>query len=122
MKSRVFIAIAVAIVALVMHAGRPAFAQSADALRSAQASFDQAQSDYLQGKYDEAAKGFQEAYASRPFPQFLYNVAASFHMEGKKTSDVESYKKAVEFYQRYLKEEPNATDKARVDKAIGVLQ
>ncbi|HEY5944324.1 MAG TPA: PEGA domain-containing protein [Kofleriaceae bacterium] len=111
-------AIAIAIAALAM----PAFAQSPDALRKAQASFDQAQSDYLQGKYDEAAQGFQEAYSARPFPQFLYNVGASFHMKGKKTSDVPSYTKAVEFYKRYLKEEPNATDKPKVEKAIGVLE
>lgn len=119
MNVRVFLAIGIAIAAL----SEPrAWAQSADALKKAQASFDQAQSDYLQGKYDEAAKGFQDAYASRPFPQFLYNVAASFHMKGKKTSDVEAYKKAVEYYRQYLKEEPNASDKARVEKAIGVLE
>lgn len=119
MKIRVLIAIGLAIAALAVS---PASAQSPDALKRAQASFDQAQSDYLQGKYDEAAKGFQEAYAARPFPQFLYNVAASFHMKGKKTSDVEAYGKAVEFYRQYLKEEPNASDKARVEKAIGVLE
>jgi TolA-binding protein len=71
-----------------------AFAQSDDTLTKAQASFDQAQQDYMQGKYDEAAQGFQ-AYAARRFPQFLYNVAASFHMKGKQTSDVEAYKKAA---------------------------
>jgi hypothetical protein len=119
MQFRVFIAIALAIAAL---ATREVSAQSPDALKKAQASFDQAQSDYLQGKYDEAAKGFQEAYASRPFPQFLYNVAASFHMKGKKASDIESYKKAVEYYRQYLKEEPTATDKPRVEKAVGVLE
>src|SRR5690606_2422345 len=97
----------------------PAWAQSADALKKAQASFDAAQTEYLQGNYDAAAQGFQEAYAARPFPQFLYNVAASFHMKGKKTSDVEAYKKAVEFYRQYLKEEPNASDKAKVEKSIG---
>lgn len=118
MKLRVLFAVALAIAALAL----PALAQSPDALRKAQASFDQAQSDYLQGKYDEAAQGFQEAYGARPFPQFLYNVGASFHMKGKKTSDVPSYTKAVEFYRRYLKEEPNATDKAKVEKAIGVLE
>jgi hypothetical protein len=119
MNFRVFLAIGIAIAAL---SASPARAQSPDALKKAQASFDQAQSDYLQGKYDEAAKGFQEAYASRPFPQFLYNVAASFHMKGKKASDIESYKKAVEFYRQYLKEEPTATDKPKVEKAIGVLE
>jgi hypothetical protein len=119
MNSRVLIAIFVAIGALV---GPRAFAQDADALKKAQASFDQAQTDYLQGKYDEAAKEFQEAYAARPFPQFLYNVGASFHMKGKKSSDVEAYGKAVEFYKKYLAEEPNASDKAKVEKAIGVLE
>ena len=100
----------------------PAFGQGADALKKAQASFDAAQGDYLQGKFDEAAAGFQDAYAARPFPQFLYNVGASYHMKGKKSSDVASYGKAVEFYKRYLSEEPNATDKAKVEKAIGVLE
>ncbi|MEO6775648.1 MAG: PEGA domain-containing protein [Kofleriaceae bacterium] len=119
MKSCVLFALGVA---LAMLAITPAFAQSADSLKKAQASFDTAQSDYLAGKFDEAAAEFQEAYASRPFPQFLYNVGASFHMKGKKTSDVASYKKAVEFYKRYLVEEPTATDKANVEKAIGVLE
>ena len=120
MKSRVVLAICVALGAMV--ATVPAFGQSADALKKAQASFDTAQGDYLQGKFDEAAQGFQEAYAARPFPQFLYNVGASYHMKGKKTSDVASYGKAVEFYKRYLTEEPTAADKAKVEKAIGVLE
>ena len=119
MNSRVLLAICIAIAAL---AGPVALADEADALKKAQASFDQAQTDYLSGKYDEAAKEFQEAYAARPFPQFLYNVGAAFHMKGKKSSDVESYSKAVEFYKKYLSEEPNAADKPKVEKAIGVLE
>src|SRR5512143_4347714 len=118
MKSRVLFAICIAIVAV----ASPSWAQSPEALKKAQASFDQAQTDYLQGKYDEAATGFQEAYSARPFPQFLYNVGASYHMKGKKTSDVPSYEKAVEFYKKYLQEEPQAYDKAKVEKAIGVLE
>ncbi len=118
MKLRVLFAVAFAIAALAL----PAFAESPDALRKAQAAFDQAQNDYIAGKYDEAAQGFQDAYAARPFPQFLYNVGASFHMKGKKASDAASYAKAVEFYRRYLKEEPQATDKAKVEKAISVLE
>ncbi len=119
MKSRVLFAICVAVAML---ATTSAFGQSADSLKKAQASFDTAQSEYLAGKFDEAAAGFQEAYAARPFPQFLYNVGASFHMKGKKTSDVAAYKKAVEFYKRYLAEEPQAQDKANVEKAVGVLE
>jgi hypothetical protein len=119
MKSRVLFAICIAIVAVV---SPQIHAQSPDALKKAQASFDQAQTDYLQGNYDQAAANFQEAYSARPFPQFLYNVGASFHMKGKKASDIAAYEKAVEFYRRYLKEEPEASDKAKVEKAIGVLE
>lgn len=118
MNSRVLLAICITIAAL---AGRVR-ADDADALKKAQSFFDQAQTDYLSGRYDEAAKEFQDAYAARPFPQFLYNVGAAFHMKGKKASDVESYGKAVEFYKKYLSEEPNAADKAKVEKAIGVLE
>jgi hypothetical protein len=118
MNVRVLFAICFAIAAL---AG-PARADDADALKKAQASFDEAQTDYLQGRYDEAAKAFQDAYAARPFPQFLYNVGASFHMKGKKASDVDAYGKAVEFYKKYLAEEPQAADRAKVEKAIGVLE
>src|SRR5205807_709060 len=49
-------------------------------------------------------------------------VGASFHSKGKKSSDPAAYEKAVEFYKRYLSEEPQATDKAKVEKAIGVLE
>jgi hypothetical protein len=99
-----------------------AHAQPADALKKAQSAFDQAQLDYLQAKYDDAAKGFEEAYAARPFPQFLYNVGAAHHMKGKKASDPASYAKAVEYYRKYLTADPQAGDKAKVEKAIGVLE
>ncbi len=99
-----------------------ASAQSADALKKAQGSFDSAQLDYLQGNFDKAAEEFQEAYAARQFPQFLYNVGASYHMKGKKDSDQVSYEKAVEFYKKYLAEDPTAADKPKVEKAIGVLE
>jgi hypothetical protein len=99
-----------------------AYAQPADALKRAQSAFDQAQLDYLQGKYDEAAKGFEEAYAARQFPQFLYNIGASHHMKGKKASDPDSYAKAVEYYRKYLAADPQAADKPKVEKAIGVLE
>jgi tetratricopeptide (TPR) repeat protein len=123
MKSRALLVVCAAICAFASIAWMPtARAQSADALKKAQAAFDDAQLNYLQGKYDDAAAGFQKAYDARPFPQFLYNVGASYHMKGKQTSDVPSYEKAVEFYKRYLSEDPNAADKPKVEKAIGVLE
>ncbi len=123
MKSRVVFVVWAGICAAVLAlAQAPANAQPADALKKAQNAFDSAQVLYLQGKFDEAAQGFQDAYAARPFPQFLYNVGASFHMKGKQTADPESFSKAVEYYKKYLAEDPTASDKAKVEKAIGILE
>ncbi len=117
MNLRVLFAVCVALAAT-----PAALAQTPDTLKKAQSAFDQAQLDYLAGKYDEAAKGFEDAYNAHPFPQFLYNVGASWHMKGKKASDVEAYGKAVTYYKRYLDEEKQASDKAKVEKTIGVLE
>ena len=123
MRSRVVFVVWAGICAAVLAlAQAPASAQSPDALKKAQNAFDSAQILYLQGKFDEAAQGFQDAYAARPFPQFLYNVGASFHMKGKATADAEAFGKAVEYYKKYLAEDPQASDKAKVEKAIGVLE
>jgi len=119
MHSRIVFVVVMATCVLAI---RPAHSQPADALKKAQASFDQAQADYLAGKYDDAAREFQDAYVARPFPQFLYNVGAAYHMKGKKTSDVEAYGKAVTAYKAYLAADAEAADKAKVEKAIGVLE
>jgi tetratricopeptide (TPR) repeat protein len=119
MQSRVVFVVWMAVCALAM---RPAHGQPADALKKAQAAFDQAQGEFLQGKYDDAARSFQDAYDARPFPSFLYNVAATFHTKGKKDSDPAAYQKAIETYRKYLTADPQAADKARVEKAIGVLE
>jgi len=119
MQSRAVFVVWMAMCALAMP---HAHAQTADALKKAQTAFDQAQLDYLQGKYDEAARGFQDAFSARAFPQFLYNVGASFHMKGKKASDPAAYQKAVEAYRSYLTADPKASDKAKVEKTIGVLE
>jgi tetratricopeptide (TPR) repeat protein len=115
MKLRIFVLLSLMAVSLT------AAAQDAS-LKKAQDAFDQAQVQYLQGNYDAAADGFKAAYDARAFPQFLYNIGAAFHMKGKKNSDADAYGKAVEYYQRYLTEEPNAPDKDKVTKSITVLQ
>jgi len=123
MRSRGLFVVWVGICAAILMIGyAPAAAQPADALKKAQAAFDSAQVKYLQGAYDDAAAGFEEAYAARPFPQFLYNVGAAYHMKGKKQSDAGAYEKAVTYYKKYLSEDPTASDKAKVEKAIGVLE
>jgi len=118
MQSRLVFVVWLALGALVL----PAYGQPADALKKAQTAFDQAQLDYLQGKYDDAARGFQDAYGARQFPQFLYNAGASFHMKGKLASDPVAYQGAVDAYRKYLAADPQAADKDKIEKVIKVLE
>ena len=97
-------------------------AAQGDPWTKAQASFSQGETYYLSGKFDDAADSFKQAYDARPMPQFLYNVAAAYHMKGKKQSLPEAYDKAVDYYARYLGENKDAKDKDTVEKTISVLK
>ncbi len=98
-----------------------ASAQQPDALVKAQNFFAEAQGFYLAKNFDGAAEGFKKAYEARPQAQFLYNAAAAYHMKGKTTADVAAYELAVQYYQKYLGADPAASDKASVEKTVGVL-
>jgi outer membrane protein assembly factor BamD (BamD/ComL family) len=83
-------------------------------LRAAQRAFDQGQKAWNEGRWTDAAHHFADAYAQRPFPQFLYNVGASLHKAGDTMG-------AVKAYQQYLNAMPDAPDADKVRKAIQML-
>jgi len=95
--------------------GGLASAQPDLALEKAKQSFDQGQNLYLQGKYTEAAQQFMEAYNTKSFPAFLFNVAVCH----EKNRD---FVKALGFYERYLKEDPHSQDRALVVKRITAIR
>jgi tetratricopeptide (TPR) repeat protein len=82
-----------------------------DALKAAQSAFDRGQEAFKAGRYNEAVAAFSEAYEQKPFPQFLYNVAASHDMAGDKM-------RAIQNYQLYLSMYPEANDAAKVRTRI----
>jgi len=90
-------------------------ARADDTLTRAREHFDKAQQLYAGGKYTDAAAEFDAAYAERPFAQFLFNVGACYEK-------LQQYDKAVEYYSRYLSDDPAATDKESVQKRIEVLK
>lgn len=93
----------------------PRVAAADDSLNRAREAFDKGQSLYAAGNYAECAVAFQEAYDARPFAQFQFNIGAC-------QEKLLAYAKAVEHYKRYLKEDPNASDKKDVEKRIVVLE
>jgi hypothetical protein len=92
----------------------PAVAQDKN-LETAKQYFDEGQNLYLQGKYTEAAEKFQKAYDTKSYPAFLFNVAVCH----EKNRD---FQKALDLYERYLKEDPHSTDRALVLKRVAAIK
>jgi tetratricopeptide (TPR) repeat protein len=103
-------------------AAAPAAADD-DGLALAESHFNKEQSLYQDGKYEEAADEFKAAYNARALPPFLFNIGAAYEKLAKADpGKLDHWKKAVEYYERYLKEEPKADDRKAIKKRIKVLK
>ena len=72
------------------------------------------QDAFNNGRYEEAAEQFVNAFTASPFAAFLYNAGLAYEKGGK-------LELAVDFYRRYLEAEPEAHDYAKVDVKIRTL-
>lgn len=70
---------------------------------------------YEAGKYEEALAAFESAYELNPRPELKYNIAASMDKLGLKYT-------AIQRYQEYVAEAPQATDRAKVERHIEKLR
>jgi len=93
---------------------KPVDAVAEAALAAAQRAYDRGQLAYQQGRWTDAAHAFAEAYAQRPFPQFLYNQAAALDMAGDTMG-------AARVYQQYLNADPHASDANKVRERIHTI-
>ncbi len=66
---------------------------------------------YDLGEYREAAEEYIVVYRLRPLPALLFNIAQSYRQAGM-------YEKARSFYKSYLREVPDAKNKADIEKSI----
>jgi hypothetical protein len=104
------ITVALLLVAL----ARPTLAQD-QVLEQAKHHFDEGQNLYLQGKYAEAVKQFQAAYELKKYPAFLFNIAVCFEKN-------RNFPKALDHYERYLRDDPHSQDRALVLKRIKAIK
>jgi tetratricopeptide (TPR) repeat protein len=84
------------------------------ALNEAKEDFETAQTFFVRGEYDAAAAKFLEAYNKKPYPAFLFNVAVSYE-KGKQLE------KAKTYFEKYLQDDPNASDAAQVRLRLDVI-
>jgi tetratricopeptide (TPR) repeat protein len=66
---------------------------------------------YDLGEYEKAAEEYIIVYRLRPLPALLFNIAQSYRQAGQ-------YDKAKQFYQSYLRENPDSETTAQVKKAL----
>jgi hypothetical protein len=84
-------------------------------LQAAKLEFETAQTLFIKEQFEEAATHFLGAYARKPFPAFLFNAAVSYEKARK-------LDKAGEFFQKYLDQDPSASDQATVKVRIDAIK
>jgi tetratricopeptide (TPR) repeat protein len=97
----------------VVLAGAPAAAQMTDADR-AQQRYQAGMVHFRLDEWDEAIAEFQAGFRLKPAPQFLYNIAQAYRLS--KRPD-----KALAYYRKYLAMDPDAPNRAEVERRISEL-
>lgn len=85
------------------------------ATKSAKRHFDRGEKLFALGKFDEALDEYQKAFDAKPIPDFLFNIGQCYRNLG-------DYQQAIFSFKKYLKLEPDAPDKEKVEKLIDDLE
>lgn len=93
----------------------PSLAYADDDARRAAEHFALAESAEKREDWETAILEYKQAYALKPHPSVLYNIARNYER-------LEDWANAAEYYQRYLDDSGDASDRAKVEKKISVLR
>jgi tetratricopeptide (TPR) repeat protein len=106
-----------ALAALVIGAGFPSgLARAADTSKEeARQHYRKGEQLFDVGRWDEAAAEFEQAYALKSDPIFIYNMAQAYRRKGEA-------KRALELYKNFLIKAPNTPKRAEVEERIAALQ
>jgi tetratricopeptide (TPR) repeat protein len=99
------------VLALLALAAGPLRAQQDPSVEEAKAHAARAKVHYDLGEYRQAAEEYILVYRLRPVPAVLFNIAQSYRKAAE-------YDRAKQFYESYLREASNPTNRASVEKAI----
>jgi tetratricopeptide (TPR) repeat protein len=92
--------------------GAAAYADDAEA--KAKDRFKAAQAAYDLGQFDKALAGYSDAYALKPMPAFLFNIAQCHKQLGQ-------WERAAFFYRRFEAMAPEGTDRAKLTALIAQM-
>jgi tetratricopeptide (TPR) repeat protein len=83
--------------------------------KAARPHYEKGASEYNLGHFAESISEFEKAYEQDPAPILLFNIAQAHRQSGNN-------ERAAFFYRRYLEQEPNAGNRAEVEKRIKDLE
>jgi tetratricopeptide (TPR) repeat protein len=97
--------------------GVPARSAHADdpATRAARRHYERGEKLFALGKFDEALEEYQTAFDAKPLPGFLYNIGQCYR-------NLADYDQAIFSFKKYLKLEPEASNKEAVERLIEELE
>lgn len=101
--------------ALCGFAPRVAWAADAAAKAAASKAYKNGTTAYQEARYDDAIAQYQAGYQAVPQPVFLFNIAQAYRLSNRA-------EQALEFYQRYLTEDPAAKNREEVEGRIASLK
>jgi len=90
-------------------------AHAADADAESKRLYKEGTKQYNLGEFEEAVKAYKSGYDAKPDPVFLYNIAQAYRLWGKPD-------KAIFFYKSFLRNLPEAPNRAEVERRIGEMQ
>lgn len=94
---------------------RTAFADEAEAKARAQALFERGITAYKEARFKDAIDSFLDAHREYPSPTLSFNAARAYEKMGDNAG-------ALRFYREYLRQTPDAGDKARVVERVADLE
>jgi tetratricopeptide (TPR) repeat protein len=109
-----FVAAFVMVVGLISIAA-PRAARAADETTQAREHFEKGKAYMDLGKYGEAAAEYEAAYAAKPDPALLLNLAQAYRQAGNAD-------KALRFYRKYLEKVPKTPYRADIEEKIAALE
>lgn len=83
--------------------------------RAARRHYERGEKLFALKKYDEALDEYQKAFDANPIPDFLFNIGQCYRNLG-------DYEAAVFSYKRFLKMDPEAPNREKVEKLITDLE
>jgi hypothetical protein len=99
------------LVCALAHAQTP---PASDDAAKARGHYDRGMGHFQLEEWDAAIEEWKEGFRIKPVPEFLYNIAQAYRLSKRN-------EQAVGFYQKYLRLEPKAPNKAEVERHIAQL-